>query len=231
MRTCVFALIFLYHGMTFSKTVTFATFPIPLMVESEEKGLFVNLTREIARRNKLDVKINILPKARTILQFSKKEVHGFFPVNQDSLIKSAVKTIPFYIKVDYLFYRKDNPIRNIKDLEGKKVGLTFRYSYWKDLISNKNIQFEYASDEIQNMKKLGLGQLQAFIAEERSGLRALHLSGQKDIIFNKNAPLFSQDIFYAFQENEEGRGLAAIFSKTIDAMKLDGSLQKILQLP
>lgn len=213
------------------KTINLAAFPIPLFVEGPDKGLFVTLTREIARRNNHTVNISVLPKARTILKFSNNEVHGFFPANNDSLLKSALRTVPFYTKVDYVFFRKSNPLRTIAELENRKVGLTFRFSYLEDLTSNKNIKFEYAADEILNMKKLGRGLLDAFVAEERSGLQALKRSGEKDIAFDRKKPLFSQEIFYAFHDNEEGRGLALAFSKTITAMKNDGTLNKILGQP
>lgn len=211
-----------------AKPIVLATFSIPLMVESPDKGLFVKLTREIAKRNSRQVKIMVYPAGKTLLAFSNNKVDGFFPALDVYLPQSSAKSSVFYRKVDYVFYRKDKPLKSLKDLEGKKVGLTFRYPYVKELINNKKIQFEMASDDVINMKKLGAGQLDAFVVEERSGLKALQLSGQKNIEFDPQTPLSEQVVYFAFQDNEEGKKLADIFTNTIENMKKDGSLDRVL---
>lgn len=222
------AAMLLFPVLVFAKPLVLATFTIPLMVESPEKGLFISLTREIAKRNSRTVDIVVLPTGKTLLEFSNGKVDGIFPALDVYVPKSSAKSTPFYRKVDYAFYRKSSPLRSIKDLEGKRVGLTFRYPYGKDLITNKKIKFEYASDDIQNMHKLGQGLIDAFVVEERSGLKALQLSGERNIDFDKTQPLSEQVVFYAFQDSEEERKLAEIFSKTIEAMKKDGSLDRVL---
>lgn len=214
--------------LAFAKPLVLATFAIPLMVENSEKGLFIALTREIAKRNSRTVDILVLPTGKTLLAFSNAKVDGFFPALDVYVPKASAKSSPFYRKVDYAFYRKSSPLRSMKDLEGKKVGLTFRYPYGKDLIANKKIKFEYAADDVQNMRKLGQGLIDAFVVEEKSGLKALQLSGERSIEFDKAHPLSEQIVYYAFHDNEEGRKLAEIFSKTIESMRKDGSLDRVL---
>lgn len=218
----------LWPVFVFSKPLVLATFPIPLMVESPEKGLFVTLTKEIAKRNERELKILILPIGKTLLDFSNNKVDGFFPALDAYVPTLASKSIPFYRKVDYIFSRTGSPLKTLKDLEGKRVGLTFRYPYGKELLANKKIKFELADDDIHNMKKLARGTIDAFIAEERSGLKALQVSGEKGISFDKKWPLSEQVVYYAFQNTDEGRVLAEIFSKTIEVMRKDGSLEKAL---
>lgn len=214
--------------MALAKPIVLATFAIPLMVENPDKGLFISLTREIAKRNNRTVDIRVLPTGKTLLAFSNAKVDGFFPALDVYVPKTSAKSTPFYRKVDYAFFRKVSPLRTMKDLEGKKVGLTFRYPYGKELIANKKIKFEYAADDIQNMRKLGQGQIDAFVVEERSGLRALQLSVERGIDFDKTQLLSEQNVYYAFHDNDEGRKLAEIFSKTIEVMKKDGSLDRVL---
>ncbi|MFV8259001.1 substrate-binding periplasmic protein [Bdellovibrio bacteriovorus] len=211
-----------------AKPIVMATFAIPLMVESPEKGLFVNLTREIAKRNSRQVEILVYPTGKTLLAFTNNKVDGFFPALDVYVPQSSAKSSAFYRKVDYVFYKKDKPLRSLKDLEGKKVGLTFRYPYVRELIGNKKIRFEMAADDVLNMKKLGKGLIDAFVVEERSGLKALQLSGQKQIEFDRSQPLSEQVVYYAFQDNEDGKRLADIFSRTIETMKKDGSLDRVL---
>lgn len=214
--------------ISFAKPLILATIHTPPMVESSEKGLFIKLTKEILKRNKHEARILVLPTGKTLLAFSNQKVDGFFPaLDADTPVMSA-KTIPFYQKVDFIFYRKKQPLKDLKELEGKTVGLTFRYSYSRDLIGNRKIRFEYGPDDVTNMRKLASGKIDAFVAEERAGLKALELSNQREIEFDRTKPLSVQLVYYAFQNTAEGRKLAESFSKTLEAMKKDGSLRRIL---
>ncbi|WP_340597080.1 substrate-binding periplasmic protein [Bdellovibrio sp. GT3] len=208
--------------------VTFVTFPIPLMVESAEVGLFIDLTKEISKRTKTDILIQVMPTGRAILSFSKGQANAFFPALDVYTPTNAIKTVPFYEKIDYVFYRKEKPLKTIKDLEGKKVGLTFRYPYAVKLTANKKIKFVFSEDDVSNMKKLSDGNIDAFVVEERSGLRALELSRVNGITFDRQTPLSKQDVYYAFEDTEEGRRLAKEFSAVIMAMKANGSLDEAI---
>ncbi|MEK2688416.1 transporter substrate-binding domain-containing protein [Bdellovibrio sp. GT3] len=208
--------------------MTFVTFPIPLMVESAEVGLFIDLTKEISKRTKTDILIQVMPTGRAILSFSKGQANAFFPALDVYTPTNAIKTVPFYEKIDYVFYRKEKPLKTIKDLEGKKVGLTFRYPYAVKLTANKKIKFVFSEDDVSNMKKLSDGNIDAFVVEERSGLRALELSRVNGITFDRQTPLSKQDVYYAFEDTEEGRRLAKEFSAVIMAMKANGSLDEAI---
>ena len=211
-----------------SKVIRLATFPIPLMVESDSKGLFIDLTKEIAKRSQLEVHIAVYATSRTLLDFSTDRVDAFFPALEVYMPKKAARSVPFYTKVDFVFSKKGRKLHSLKDLEGKKVGLTFRYPYAKELTTNKKIEFEFAADDVTNMKKLSQGLIDAFVVEERSGLQALLLSGEKNIQYSKKNPLSKQEVFYAFQDNEEGKALADSFSRAIEAMKKDGSFDRLM---
>ncbi|NUN06191.1 MAG: transporter substrate-binding domain-containing protein [Bdellovibrio sp.] len=213
----------------YAKPVVLATFPIPLMVENEEKGLFIKLVKEIARREKIDLKIVLHPPGKAHLAFSNGKVDGLFPALEGHTPVNSAKSVEYYRKVGFVFYRQDLVLKSLKDLEGKKVGLTFRYNYGEELRENKKIRFEYAKDDVLNMQKLGKKMIDAFVVEERSGLKALQLSGEKNIRFDKKVPIFATPVFFAFQGNSEGKVLAATFSKAIEAMREDGSLEKTLR--
>lgn len=211
-----------------AKTVKMATYPIPLMVESNEKGLFIKLTKELSNRTNQKIHIQVKPASKSILAFSTGEVDAIFPGLDVILPKSCAKSEAFYYKTDFIFYRKNKPYKDIKDLEGKKVGLTFRYPYVRELTGNKKIKFEMSPNDVVNMKKLAQGHIDAFVAEERSGLEALNLSGEKDIAYDKEKPLSKQSVYFAFQSTPEGEQLAEKFSKAINEMKKDGSFDRIL---
>jgi polar amino acid transport system substrate-binding protein len=211
-----------------AKPLRIATFPIPLMVESESKGVFIALTREIAKRSHVDIQIEVSPTAKTLLDFSTNKVDAFFPALDVYTPKRAARTSAFYTKVDFVFSAKGKNLNSIKDLEGKKVGLTFRYPYVKELTQNKKIHFEFADDDVTNMKKIALGTIDAFVVEERSGLQALSLSGKTNIHYNKDKPLSRQDVFYAFQDDEQGKDMAELFNRAIDAIRKDGTYDRLM---
>ncbi|MNL02237.1 Cystine-binding periplasmic protein precursor [compost metagenome] len=228
--SCLLILLFCLEGSFAhaAKPLRIATFPIPLMVESESKGIFISLTREIAKRSKVEVQIEVWPTAKTLLDFSTNKVDAFFPALEVFAPKQASRTASFYTKVDFVFSTKGKNLNTLKDLEGKKVGLTFRYPYVKELTQNKKIDFEFADDDVTNMKKLALGTIDAFVVEERSGLQALSLSGQTNIQYNKDKPLSKQDVFYAFQDNEEGKGMVELFNRAIESMRKDGTFDRLM---
>lgn len=211
-----------------NKTLHVVTMPIPMMVENSERGAFISLTREIAKRNHLKIDIAVVPPGRSILAFTNGQADIMFPALESFLPKKYHRSIHFYEKIDYVFYRKKHKLETIHDLEGKKVGLIFRYHYAKELTENKKIQFEFASDEFANMKKLQEGRVDALVLEEQSGMQALQASKMNDIEYNKERPVSKQLVFYAFQSSAEGHSLAHIFSKTIQAMKSDGSFDAII---
>ncbi|WP_413581551.1 substrate-binding periplasmic protein [Bdellovibrio sp. HCB288] len=212
------------------KEARLVTFPIPFMVEGEQEGLFVNLTREIAQRVPVKFKVDIVKSNRAKLEFFNGLAAGYFPGMDNSTPKDALKTVPFYVRTNYIFYRENKPFQNLKDLRGKKVGLTFRYHYPPQIQSDTKIDFIYADDDVTNMRRLSESIIDAFIVEEKSGLRALELSRAKGISYNKDNPVSSQDCYFAFRDNEEGRVLVKEFNSALLKMKEDGSLQRILKL-
>ena len=216
------------HFAFAAKAVRIATFPIPLMVESDSKGVFVELTREIAKRCHVSVRIEVAPTAKTLLDFSTNKVDAFFPALEVYTPTTAIRTAPFYTKVDFIFSAKDKKWTSLKDLEGKKVGLTFRYPYIKDLTQNKKIEFVFADDDVTNMKKLSEGKIDAFVVEEKSGLQALTLSGKTNIHYDREKPLSKQDVFYAFQDNQQGKDLVEMFNRAIEAMRKDGTFDRLM---
>lgn len=211
-----------------AKVVVLATFPIPLYVESVNEGLFVSLTREVASRSGENVKILVQPTGKALISFSNQKVLGFFPAFEPLVPKGTINTTPYHKKIDYIFYRKAQPHKNLSDLVGLKVGLNFRNYYVKELLGNKKIKFEYSDDHVANMKRLARGELDAVISEERAGTKALELGGVRDIEFDKAKPVSEQAVYYSFQNTPEGRRVAERFSAAIESMKKDGSLDRLL---
>lgn len=211
----------------YPEKIELVTWNIPLMVEAKDKGLFIELVREISKRTKKEIQISVQSSNQALMTFSSNKVHGFFPANNLQLSKNMVASAPFYVKNDYVFFRKDKRLTTVKDLEGKKVGLTFRYFYDAEILNNKKIRIEYADDDFVNMKKLGEGLIDAFIVEERSGVKALQESGYTNIDFDKKSRVSAKPIYFAFENSPQGVALKDLFDGALAEMKKDGSLDRL----
>ena len=228
MRSLLIVLLFFSAEGAFAKKIKLGTFQIPLMVESSEKGLFVDLTKEIAKRAGVEMEIVVTPPARTADQFAKNEIDGWFPGLDVTMPKTPAKSAPIYIKTDFIFYKKGKEAKSIADLKGKTVGITNGYPYDKAVTGSTSFKLETAAEDVYKMKKLGAGRIDAFIVEEKTGLKAKEQSGEKDILYSSADPVSKQEVYYAFQNTDEGRQLAEKFSKAIKEMQQDGSFGKIM---
>ncbi len=219
----------LLAGGAWAKTVKIATFQIPLMVESKDKGVFIDLVKEVAKRTGDSIEIVVMPPKRTVGAFHGGKVDGFFPCLDVLLQKEAAKSEPIYVKQDFAFTRSDSPlITSIAGLEGKKVGITIGYPYAKAVMTNPKIKLEAAASDVLNMKKLSKGRIDVFVVEEKTGLKALKESGAGNIHYPQGKPLSKQDVYFAFQPTPEGKALAQRFSKALADMKKDGSFAAIM---
>ncbi len=208
---------------------TIATFPIPLMVEDENTGVFIDLTKEIAKRSQINITIKVLPPKRTAKLFHDNNFHGFFPALDVMVTKEIAKSDPIYIKKDFAFTKNDRPpVNGITDLAGKKVGITLGYPYAKQITNNSTFTIMTAQNDIANMKKLDAGRIDIFVVEEKSGLTAIQQSGKNNISYQSSQPLSSQDVYYAFQADKTGKHLASLFSKALAEIKKDGTFNRIM---
>lgn len=211
-------------------SIELVTWPIPLMTEGPNKGLFFELVSEIQRRSKKKIKVTLQNRGQALVDFSNGKYHGVFPAHALSTTKGAYKSSPFYLRKDFIFYQKSKQLTKIQDLEGKKVGLTFRYTYDPQILNNRKIRFEYGDDDFSNMKKLGEGKIDAFIVEEKSGRRALQQSGYSNITYDSKQPLGSLAVYFAFEESAQGERYQRLFNKYLEDMKKDGFLDRLFSL-
>lgn len=213
--------------------VVFGTFPIPAMVVDSNTGVFIELTREITKRANMDIEFTIAPPKRTFKSFFEEKVDAVFPaldVNFPTGIRPVKSDEIIYVKVDYVFTKKGTPfLKTLQDLEGKKIGITFGYPYASELISNNLITLDTAPTDEMNTKKLIKGRLDAFVVEEKSGVKAFRNAGlEPQMQYDPKVPLSKQDVYYAFQNSEKGRKMAKRLSEILKQMKADGTFQKIM---
>lgn len=213
-----------------AETLTLATFPIPLMVESKNEGIFIELAQALAQEVELELNIIVLPPLRTLQEFAADKVDGIFPGLSVNMPGNYERSDSVYVKRDYAFTTKGKPLLvTIDDLLGKYVGITAGYPYVKALTDRDGIYLEYANSDEQNVKKLLAGRIDVFVVEEKSGLKAFENNGSSDnLLYNPERPLSEQDVFFAFQNNDRGKYLVNIINEALSRLKNDGTLDNIM---
>lgn len=213
--------------------IKFGTFPIPRMVEDEKNGIFVELTHAMAQRANLDIEILVFPPKRTWVHFRKNKINVIFPafdVNflPDKHSGQPTQSTPFSAKPDYVFTRKGRPLlKTIKDLEGKKVGVTLGYPYVKELIENPLIEIDSAHYDELGAKMLVSGRIDAFVISLKTGLDTFKKLGVLDQVqYDIETPLSVHEFYYACHSTEQGKKLCKSISNALDEMREGGILQK-----
>lgn len=200
--------------------IAVAGFPIPGHIESSTKGHFVELTLAIAKEAQLDVSIQIYPPPRAIEGFMQGRSQVLFPA-LDIFFADDQKRVrtkgSFNCKEDFVFTRKGSPaLRTLDDLKGKRVGLTQGYPYVKEVTERKDIAYETALTDEANVEKLMKGRLDAFVVEKSSGTRAFQkVDAFADMQVDYKKPVSRQDVYWAFQDTDEGRALARKFDAAL----------------
>lgn len=200
--------------------ITVAGFPIPGHIESPTKGHFVELTLAIAKEAKLDIDIQISPPPRAIESFMQGKSQVLFP-SLDIFFAPGQPIVrtkgSFNCKEDFVFTKKGSPAyHTLDDLKGKRVGLTQGYPYVKEVVSRKDIGFETALTDEANVEKLMKGRLDAFVVEKASGTRAFqNVNAFGDMQVDYKRPVSQQDVYWAFQNTDEGHALAQKFDAAL----------------
>lgn len=213
--------------------LVFATFPIPLMVESETEGVFIDLTNEIIKRLGVEASIRVSPPQRSINDLVKGRVDVLFPALDVFFVPDDVYSRTdeiIYVKEDFVFTRKgDSKLTSIDDLKGKVVGVTRGYPYASEVIRNETFKLDYSLTDEICVQKLIIGRIEAFIVEEKTGIRAFEKQGVKNLMqYNPALPISRQDVYYATGRNGNGQELAADISAALKSMKADGTFERIL---
>ena len=198
--------------------ISVAGFPIPGHIESPTKGHFVELTLAIAKEAKLDLDIQISPPPRAIESFMQGKTKMLFP-SLDIFFAGGPPIVrtkgSFNCKEDFVYTKKGQPAyKTLDELKGKHVGLTQGYPYVKEVLERKDIDYEMAQTDEANVEKLMKGRLDAFVVEKASAARAFqNVNAFDNMQVDYKKPVSQQDVYWAFQNNDEGRSLAHKFDE------------------
>lgn len=226
----VFCVLQALSAVSAARPLVFGTFPIPLMVESEQQGIFIDLTRALAAEAGLDIHITVFPAKRALSEFEQGNLDGLFPALSVTMPVAYERSLSIYSKDDFAFTLKGQPVLSTPEqLQHKRVGITAGYPYSPLLTGQPGIQFMSANTDIQNVQMLLAGRIDVFVVEEHSGLRALEQAGAVSRVqYDPARPLSRQDTFYAFRADQEGHILAGQINAALQRLQDSGTLANIM---
>jgi len=203
--------------------VSVVTFPIPGHVESAQKGHFVELTLAMGEAAGLALDLKVQPPSRSIGEFLEGRRMVLFPgldVFFDAAHPRVRTRYSFNCKKDYIYTIKGRPAyATLAALAGRHVGLTQGYPYGPEVTRRKDIHYETALSDEANVQKLLKGRIDAFIVETSAGTRAFQSQDVLDQMqFDDDKPVSQQDVYWAFQNTDEGRALANKFDLALEAL-------------
>ncbi len=216
-----------------AETVRVLTYPIPLMVESESKGVFIDLINAIGNEANIPISIEVKNPPRALRAFSAGEYHVLMPA-LDTLFTDMQHVLRseelFYIKRDFVFTLKNKPvIDRIEQLRGLRVGLTSAYPYARELLDDADIDLVFVDTDEQNAMLLKKGRIDAFIVEESSGIQAFRNTGLiGEVHYSRSTSISQQDVYFAIYNDERGAKLERQISQALARLKRSGLFEQIM---
>ena len=132
---------------------------------------------------------------------------------------------------DKIIYKKESPLvyKAPRDLFGKKVGVLLGYGYglFDRLFKEKKIHAQYVKTQIQNIQKLNIGRIDAYIGN-------IHVSPyfMKQLKLNPDNFTFSASTLYEFDYGpfvtKREPELRKALTQFIEKIKTNGDLEKII---
>ena len=125
-----------------------------------------------------------------------------------------------------VFTIKDkHSITQLSELEGLTVGAVRGYSYGQ-IEKNKNINIQYVNNDLQNIKKLLTGRIDAIIGDSTSTVFAIKNSQYaEEIYYNLQQPIDILEAFYIFQNTTKGHEIRNKINIAIKSLKQEGILK------
>ena len=224
------------HANSLEK-LNLATFKIPHYVESDDTGVFINLTREIAKRAELDITITLYPRLRAFQFFNAQTADALFPVvdvDFEVLPIQPLLSDSFYTKTDYIFTRNGSPLLStIEQLkQAGAVGIVLGYPYSPEIMFSTELTLTRAINDHQLVKRLLGRRIEAAIIEEISALRVIHdLNASGKLQYRQHHPISTMHTYYALPNTPTGAKLKQRISEAIAEIKRDGTYNAIVQTP
>ncbi|MBC05883.1 transporter substrate-binding domain-containing protein [Thalassospira sp.] len=228
------ACIFLFNSHVLAAQSTSpmrVVFPyIPLMAETYDHGIFIEMFDEIATRSGKDVTIDILPVKRAMQDFKNGEYDALGAYPSLAEIPVSLASVPFYRRENLIFYRTKvfgpGNVDKLSDLDGTRVGLS-AYQYPAYILDRKELSLERVPSDTFLLRMIANDRLDAAIIERFSGHYVRNTLGLENAISVTDDPVTTENVLTLFKADLDGIENRKAFNKAIYEMLCDGTLGKL----
>lgn len=183
------------------------------------QGMVTTIVKAAYKEMGYEVKVDFYPWQRAVKSLKEENKYiGCFPEYHS---KDREKNFIFSVSLGSgtvgLVEKKDNIIKwnQIKDLKNYKIGIVNGYVNTEEfdkMIERKEVKVEIVSDDIQNIKKVAVGGIDAAVIDKNVLEFFLSTDSEsaelkKSLQFNQNH-LEVKNFYVCFKKNEEGRKYA-----------------------
>jgi len=211
--------------------------------EGNPKGIFKDLMDEIFKRLDIPLDVKLFPWKRAQVFVHNGLADGMVTVATQKRLETMVATDPLVTSGEKIFARRDNPhidrIRQIRTIDEMKdfsvvevFGSGWAEEHFKGL---PHVVWVPKLDSALYM--LANGRVDIYVMNEFSGIESIRSMMKKPSPFQENfqkiivAPNTLEEIHYSLLVNKNSRwsGLVPRINATLDAIKRDGTYDRILQ--
>lgn len=234
---CLLAILISSIAYAAPKTIVAAADPWPPFInpDSPTKGLSMEIITAAFKTQGYDVKLEIVPWNRAE-NGVKEGTYDILPNTwkNDKRLAYLAYSQPYASNQIKLIKRKGDPFEynGLSSLSGKIVGIISGYGYSSEFTNDPGFEREPTGDLITNIKKLVGKRIDLTLSDE---IVAKAVIAQKDsslldkIEFTKT-PMSSNDLFVTCGlANPRHKEIISAFNKGLEAIKADGTYQKIMQ--
>ena len=208
--------------------------PLGYVKDGEIVGFTVDVIKLLLERTGIQGEFKMYPWARAYEMAQKEKDILIYQLSYSEERARLFQLVgPILHESEYLFKlknRKDVIVNNLADAKQYRVGSVRDYFHHKYLLENgfeegKNLETTYGDD--MNIKKLVSRRIDLMITSEISFFYRVGELGYNRDDFERTLQVVSDDSYLAFSR-ETSPNVVAQFAKALDAIKADGSLDRIL---
>ena len=202
---------------------------IPGIFQQDKQGAYDKVLQKTRILNKLAT-LEIYPPARAQLMFKYCTNCCFTPANALKQFyffdNNVVETDAMNIAKIYIFVKEGRqPINKLSALKGKNIGARTGMPYG-NILKNTQFNIDYVDTIEQNIKKLALGRIDAFIAYVPDAYNVFNKLNMKPLPHNKAKPLAIHPDRLVCKNVDHS--LISTFNKNLNKLKENKNLKTLL---